>query len=84
MRNRKYYVYIIECSDQTFYTGYTVDLERRIKSHNQGNGAKYTRGRIPVKLRYYEEFHDRSCALKREWALKKLTRKQKKKLIELE
>lgn len=81
---KKHYVYLVECRDKTFYIGYTVDLEKRIKVHNQGNGAKYTRGRRPVKLLYYEEFQDKGHALRREMALKKLTRKQKKKLIELE
>lgn len=83
MKNKKYYVYILECDDKTFYIGYTVDLEKRIQVHNQGIGAKYTRGRRPVKLLYYEEFQDISLALKREIALKKLSRKQKEKLIGL-
>lgn len=83
MKNKKYYVYIVECSDRTFYIGYTIDLEKRIQIHNEGSGAKYTRGRVPVKLLYYEEFHDISLALKREIALKKLSRKQKEKLIGL-
>lgn len=83
MKNKKYYVYILECDDKTFYIGYTVDLEKRIQVHNQGIGAKYTRGRRPVKLLYYEEFKDISLALKREIALKKLSRKQKEKLIGL-
>lgn len=83
MKFKKHYVYLVECRDKTFYIGYTVDLENRIKVHNQGNGAKYTRGRRPVKLLYHEEFQDKSNALRREIALKKLTRKQKEKLIEL-
>lgn len=75
------YTYILECADKTFYTGYTNNLENRIKVHNSGLGAKYTRGRIPVKLLYYEEFESKSEALKREYAIKKMTRKEKEKLI---
>lgn len=83
MKNKKYYVYILECRDKTLYTGYTVNLEKRIEIHNKGMGAKYTRGRTPVKLLYFEEFKDVGSALKREYSLKKLTRKQKEKLIKL-
>lgn len=83
MKSKGHYVYLVECSDKTFYIGYTVNLENRIQVHNQGDGAKYTRGRRPVRLLYYEEFQDKSNALKREIALKKLTRKQKEKLIGL-
>ncbi|MGL5615776.1 MAG: GIY-YIG nuclease family protein [Sarcina sp.] len=75
------YTYILECADKTFYTGYTNNLENRIKVHNSGLGAKYTRGRTPVKLLYYEEFESKSEALKREYAIKKMTRKEKEKLI---
>lgn len=83
MKNRNYFVYILQCRDKTFYIGYTNDLDKRVNVHNQGLGAKYTRGRIPVKLLYFEVFKDKSKALKREFALKKMTRKQKEKLIEL-
>lgn len=82
MKSSSYYVYLIICRDQTFYIGYTNDLDKRIKVHNKGLGAKYTRGRTPVKLLYYEVYDDKSKALKREIALKKLSRKQKEKLIE--
>ncbi|MBW6410447.1 GIY-YIG nuclease family protein [Clostridium weizhouense] len=75
------YVYIVECSDGTFYTGWTVDLEKRIKTHSSGKGAKYTRGRGPVKLLYYEKFNNKSDAMKRECEIKKLNRKQKEILI---
>lgn len=75
------YVYIIECKDNTYYTGWTTNLERRIKAHNNGNGAKYTKARRPVKFIYYEEFPDKNQALKREYAIKQLTRKQKELLI---
>ena len=74
------YVYILECADKTFYTGWTNDLEKRIKTHNEGKGAKYTKYSLPVKLIYYEEFENKIDAMKREYAIKRLTRKQKEKL----
>lgn len=77
----KHYTYILECKDQTLYTGYTTDIERRLKVHNDGKGAKYTKIRRPVKLVYHEEFDNKSEALKREYALKQLSRKQKLLLI---
>ena len=77
----KHYTYILECKDQTLNTGYTTDLERRLKVHNVGKGAKYTKIRRPVKLVYHEEFDNKSEALKREYALKQLSRKQKLLLI---
>jgi putative endonuclease len=76
-----HYVYILECSDSTLYAGYTVDLEKRLKVHNQGKASKYTRVRLPVKLVYNEEFEDKSAALKREYQIKQLTRKKKEELI---
>ena len=76
-----HYIYILLCSDNTLYTGYTNDICKRINTHNKGIGAKYTRGRIPVKLVYSEEFDDKIEALRREWSIKKLTRKQKLDLI---
>lgn len=76
------YVYIVECADGTLYSGWTNDLEKRIAAHNAGGGAKYTRSRRPVKLRYYETFEEKSEALRRECALKKLTRMEKIALIE--
>jgi putative endonuclease len=76
------YVYIVECADGTLYSGWTNDLEKRIAAHNAGDGAKYTRSRRPVKLRYYETFEEKSKALRRECALKKLTRAEKIALIE--
>ena len=75
------YVYIVECSDGTFYTGWTNNLEKRIYMHSNGTGAKYTKGRGPVKLMYYEEFEDKKDAMKREYEIKKLTRKAKILLI---
>ena len=76
------YVYIVECADGTLYSGWTNDLQKRIAAHNAGGGAKYTRSRRPVKLRYYEMFEEKSEALRREYALKKLTRAEKIALIE--
>lgn len=73
-----YYIYILECSDKTLYTGITTDLERRIIEHNSSPlWAKYTKSRRPVKLLYFEEYENRSWASKREIEIKKLTKKQK-------
>lgn len=77
----RFYCYIIECSDKTLYTGYTNDLIKRLKVHNSGKGAKYTRARRPCKLVYYEECPTKSDAMKREYAIKQLSRKQKLELI---
>ena len=73
--------YIVECCDGTFYTGWAVDAERRLKVHNAGRGARYTRTRRPVKLVYVEAQPDRTAAMKRERAIKKLTREKKLALI---
>lgn len=78
----KHFVYILECSDATLYTGYTTEPERRVKEHNEGRGAKYTRGRGPVKLVYLEGFSDKSEAVKREKEIKKLPREKKLSLIQ--
>ncbi|MDE1463597.1 GIY-YIG nuclease family protein [Spartinivicinus poritis] len=74
-------VYIVECADNTLYTGITNNLERRINQHNTGTGAKYLKGRRPVKPVYIESGHDRSSASKRENSIKRFTRQQKIKLI---
>ncbi|MFD3158353.1 GIY-YIG nuclease family protein [Haloimpatiens sp. FM7330] len=76
------YVYILKCSDGTFYTGYTNNIEKRLKTHNDGKGAKYTRCRLPVKLMYFEQYETKSEAMKREYAIKKLKRIDKIKLME--
>ncbi|WP_366923034.1 GIY-YIG nuclease family protein [Metallumcola ferriviriculae] len=76
-----YFVYILKCSDNTYYVGITNNLDGRIDAHNRGKGAKYTRGRVPVELYYFEECSDRSEASKREYQLKKLTRLQKESLV---
>ena len=75
------YVYIVECNDNTLYTGWTNNLEKRIKAHNDGQGAKYTQGRRPVRLVYFEEFETKQEALKREWFIKHLSRKEKMDII---
>ena len=75
------YVYILRCADQTFYTGYTNDPKRRLKVHNSGKGAKYTRSRLPVELVYCEACASKGAALSRECEIKSLTRQQKEELI---
>jgi putative endonuclease len=82
MTDNHAYVYILECADTTFYIGWTVDLAARLKQHNTGKGAKYTRGRLPVTLVYSETLPSANEARKREVALKKLTRPQKLALIQ--
>ena len=76
-----WFVYIVCCADNTFYTGITTNLEKRILTHNQGVGAKYTKMRLPVKLIYSESQTNRSSASIREAEIKKLTKKQKEILI---
>lgn len=76
------YTYIVECRDGTLYTGWTNDLEKRMKSHNAGTGAKYTKSRLPVRLVYYEEYNSKQDAMKREYAIKQLSKKDKLSLLE--
>lgn len=76
-----FYVYMLRCSDGTLYTGYTDDPERRLRVHNAGKGAKYTRSRRPVELVYREMLEDKSAALRREREIKRLNRAQKLNLI---
>lgn len=76
------YVYILRCADNTLYTGSTKDLQRRVNTHNSGKGAKYTRTRRPVALVYFEEWESWSAALRREAAIKKLSRGEKLALIQ--
>ena len=78
-----YYTYIVRCSDDSLYTGYTNDLDNRIEAHNEGRGAKYTRGRGPVELVYFEEHPTKEEAMSREWHIKRLTRSEKEKIIKL-
>lgn len=77
-----YWLYILRCGDGSLYTGITDDVERRLAAHRSGKGAKYTRGRGPLEVVYREECADRSAALKREYAVKQLSREEKLKLIE--
>lgn len=79
-----WFVYIVECTDGSLYTGTTPDISQRIAAHNSGTGAKYTRSRGPVKLVYSEEFSDRSTACKRESEIKQLSREEKKQLALLQ
>lgn len=76
-------VYMLRCCDGTLYTGWTNDIESRLSSHSRGTGAKYTRGRRPVTLVYLEKLPDKSAALKREAAIKKMKRPQKESLIQI-
>lgn len=76
-----WYVYIVECSDETLYTGITTDVNKRIDTHNKGKGAKYTKTRLPIVLRAYFVVENRSLASKEEYRIKQLTRQQKLELI---
>lgn len=77
-----YYTYIVLCSDGTLYTGYTDDLVKRMRAHNSGKGAKYTRSRTPVKLLYWEKYAHKNGAMRREYALKQWSRAEKLCLLE--
>ncbi|WP_047155514.1 GIY-YIG nuclease family protein [Aneurinibacillus tyrosinisolvens] len=77
-----YYVYVIRCKDATLYTGYAVNVNERIKKHNEGTGARYTRGRTPVELVYVEEWKDKSSAMRREIEIKRYSKSKKEQLIE--
>lgn len=81
MKDDSYFVYILLCADGSFYTGTSNDVKKRVKTHNSGKGAKYTKTRRPVKLLYTEKVADKSAALKREAAIKKLTRPKKEELL---
>ena len=76
-----YYTYIVECADRSLYTGYTTDVKARIRKHNSGKGAKYTRSRLPVKLVYYEEYETKHEAMSREYYIKQMSIKSKLDLI---
>ncbi|MCF2553943.1 GIY-YIG nuclease family protein [Faecalicatena contorta] len=75
------YTYILKCRDGSLYTGWTNDIEKRLKAHNEGRGAKYTKGRTPVTLVHLEEFETKEEAMKREYAIKHMTKKEKENLI---
>lgn len=76
-----HWVYVVRCRDDTLYTGYTTDVERRVEEHNAGEGARYTRGRTPVELVHRERFASRSAAMRREHEIKSLTRRGKERLV---
>ena len=77
MVNKKYYAYMVRCCDNSIYSGYAVNPIKRVKVHNSGKGAKYTRSRLPVELVYVEEFDTKSEALRREYELKQYTHLEK-------
>lgn len=77
-----HHVYILRCADETLYTGYTIDIERRLEEHNEGDAAKYTRGRAPVTLVHAETYPSRSAAMKREAEIKAMRRDDKLALVE--
>ncbi|WP_026688712.1 GIY-YIG nuclease family protein [Alteribacter aurantiacus] len=81
MNHGNHYVYILECNDGTYYTGYTTDVEKRLKTHERGLGAKYTRGRAPLKVVYEEAFSSKREALQGEYRIKQLKRSEKEALI---
>ncbi|MGE8001742.1 GIY-YIG nuclease family protein [Lysinibacillus sp. NPDC093190] len=80
-KNNSHYFYVLECADQSFYAGYTNNVDRRVAVHNAGKGAKYTRARGPVECIYMEEFDTKQEAMRAEYAFKQLTRTQKMKYI---
>jgi predicted GIY-YIG superfamily endonuclease len=82
LNDNHYYVYMVECFDETIYTGIAKDVSKRISVHNKGKGAKYTKTRLPVALKWQKLCRDRSMASKYEYKIKKLSRKEKLKLIE--
>jgi putative endonuclease len=77
----EHYVYVLECADGTYYTGYTTDVERRVAEHDAGDGAKYTRGRTPVSLVHVESHDSRSAAMSREHEVKSYSRARKERLV---
>lgn len=82
MEEKNHYAYMLRCNDNSIYSGYTTNLEKRLETHNSGKGAKYTRARLPVKLEYFEEFNDKKEALKREREFKKYKHSEKEKIIQ--
>ena len=75
------YTYILRCADNSLYTGWTNNLDRRVSAHNAGKGAKYTKARLPVQLVYFESFKTKEEAMSREYFIKKMSKKEKEKLI---
>jgi putative endonuclease len=77
-----HFVYVLRCADDSLYTGYTTDVERRVAEHDRGEGAKYTRGRAPVELVHVESFESQSAAMRREYEIKQFSRSRKESLVE--
>ncbi len=82
-RHGIYYVYIVKCNDGSFYTGYTQNLENRIKAHNNGYGARYLKGRVPVRLVFFKKYRYYKNALRAEKKIKKYSREKKQELIRI-
>lgn len=80
-KNSKHFFYVLECADQSYYAGYTNDIDKRVATHNAGKGAKYTRSRGPVKCIYLETFETKQEAMRAEYAFKQLNRVQKSKYM---
>ena len=80
-RSPDHYAYVLRCSDGSFYTGYTTDVQRRVREHDAGEGAKYTRGRTPVELVHVERFESKSAAMRREYGIKQLSHDAKARLV---
>ena len=81
MKAEKHFAYMVRCKDNTIYSGYAVDPYKRAEVHNSGKGAKYTRTRLPVKLVYFEEFDNKKDAMKREYAFKQYSHREKEEII---
>jgi putative endonuclease len=79
-----FFVYILKCSDNTLYTGFTIDIEKRLQTHRSGLGSKYVRARLPVEIIYKEEFDNQGDAMRREIEIKKWSRKKKIEILKLE
>ena len=78
----EHFVYVLRCADDTLYTGYTTDVQRRVAEHEAGEGAKYTRGRTPVEVVHVESFSSKSAAMSREYEIKQFTRSRKERLVD--
>ncbi|MEH7222907.1 GIY-YIG nuclease family protein [Bacillus sp. JJ1566] len=84
MEMNKHYFYVVECKDGTYYAGYTTDVDQRMKKHNEGKGAKYTRGRGPISLLFTQEFETKEEAMRAEYRFKRLKRPEKERLLAME
>lgn len=83
MVNKMHYFYVLECADGSYYAGYTNNLEKRVDTHNEGKGAKYTRARRPVVLRYYEQYETKTEAMQAEYRFKQLKRPEKECIVQM-